>query len=286
MEFQKPLRPQLSLVAALAWIVSSTLLISGSAYTGFKAYLAHQRYQEYSVEGQIRAIVQTGPQKEALRTDYLAELIEVSLDRPAPLVFFDCNAAEQKLRASPVIKEAFVKPLPPSTLQIDYVACRPCAWLYDYENAAIDEEGRFFPVYPFFTPPNLPEIFLGLFQNKERVPPFWGTLEKDKHLTLALKVLQLVEGTKISGGFHLKRIDVSEAFASHYGSREIVVIWDDEVGGKSHRRFLRLSTKNYPQELGNYLTLREGLLEKEKGEPSSQKVIDLRLPNLGFIETL
>jgi hypothetical protein len=177
-------------------------------------------------------------------------------------------------------------------LFIDYTAREPLAWLFDYENTAIDEEGYLFPVSPFFTPKNLPEIYLGCapFSN-------WHIAPSDKKLHLAFKLLTLLSAPAYKDLFKVRRIDVSHAFASSYGSREIVLILEDELYKNeqvlSLPRLLRLSTKNYTQDLGNYLKLREKLLEKEEAEMQKgplhahlgETIVDLRLPELAFIKS-
>jgi hypothetical protein len=72
-----------------------------------------------------------------------------------------------------------------------------------------------------------------------------------------------------------------------------------QVQGKNMQitlpRILRLSTKHYAQELGNYLKLREQLLEEERKISSlpehtgttvrlKEKIIDFRIQKLAFIE--
>lgn len=103
--------------------------------------------------------------------------------------------------------------------------------------------------------------------------------------------------------FNVRRIDVSNAFEESLGRREIILYAEDEVLATHLEkelhfifpRLIRLSTKNYAQELANYLKLREQLLEKEQKQltiPDSekcrvvypQKVIDFRIPQLAFIE--
>ncbi len=271
---------KIPLVHAVAWIVGSAVIVSGTAYSGLKAYLRYHYQRNCDPEGWISAIVQTGPQKEALKIDYLAELMEISGDRPVQLSRFDLSRAEKKLLGSPVIKQASVKPLPPSTLYVDYAVRSPVAWLCEYDNIAVDEEKYTFPVYPFFTPKNLPEIYIGL---SPAFAPASGPLE-DARLELALSLLKLLQQTGSDELVHLKRIDVANAFSESYGLREIVLICEDPAEEGVHKRFLRLSTKNYAQELGNYLKLREGFAEMEKGVPASQKVVDLRLSKIAFIE--
>jgi hypothetical protein len=275
----------LPLSHSLLWIVGSLIFVSGFTFKGFNYYLQYQKQKAHDPSSLIRAIIQTGPQKEALATDYLAELMNISSDHSIALSQFDLKRAKIRLLQSPVIKTAEVKALPPNTLYVDYEVRKPIAKLCDYDNVAIDEEGCFFPIYPFFTPKNLPEIYLGIspFEQLEawRVPP------GNQQLKLALILLKTVLQTEVQDLVHLKRIDVSNAFAISYGIREIVLVCEDSIKDATHTRYLRLSPKNYPQELGNYLKLREQLIAKERTvHTSSVKVIDLRLSNLGYIEEL
>lgn len=120
---------------------------------------------------------------------------------------------------------------------------------------------------------------------------------------MALRILTIVTAPKVRDIFNVKRIDVSNAFAESYGSREVVLKTEDILhfflSGKEIQyifpRVLRLSSKNYPQELSNYLTLRSQLLEDERKKidpalaqtPSvraEEKAIDFRLSHLAFIE--
>lgn len=246
----------------------------------------------------ITAIVQTGPTKEALRTIYLAELLDLSEDRPTLTVDFDCRAGEAKLLASPVIKAAHIRIGEPGVLQIDYTSRKPVALLADYENTALDAEGYPFPLSPFFSPKTLPEIYLDLDEEVCFNQPLVG--EKKE---LAFTLLKLVSGPIVSDLLNVCRIDVSSAFEKSYGKREIVLSVEDTLissqDGKQVRfvfpRLLRLSTKNYSQDLGNYLKLRERLLDKEKrsltfpeGDESTvshrTKIIDFRTAQLAFID--
>lgn len=292
---------RLPLTHALAWIVGSTLLISGGSYAGLKFYLKIQQKNNSDPQFVLRSIIQTGPQKEALKTDYLAELLGLSSDRSVRIQNFNLKAAKERLLGSPLISAAQVKIVKPSTLYIDYTIRQPIAYLEDYKNVAIDKEGYVFPFAPYFSPKNLPCIYLGL-------APFgvsaqWGRPCPGPHMQLALEILKLVTNPKVSGFFSIKRIDVSNAFSDSYGTREIVVITEDfmtkQMGEKELQlcfpRILRLSTKFYAQELGNYLKLREQMLEEERltflipekrvgSFRMKEKIIDFRIPKLAFIE--
>jgi len=254
---------RIPLVEALTWIIGSTLFVTGGTYNGLKNYLKHRYQTRSDPEYYLSRIIQTGPQREPLNTAYLAELMHIAVDPPTPLGRFDPAQAARSLLRSPVIKEASVKLIEPDTVYVDYTVRQPIAWLYDFSNVAIDEAGYLFPVSPFFTPKKLPEIYLSVNHMA------WNRPLEGKEIELALSILKLV--SKLD--FSLKRVDVSKAFAESLGVREIVLIAED--GGFSH--YLRLSLKNYPQELGNYLELRPRL------SPKSQ-IIDLRIPQLGFIQ--
>jgi hypothetical protein len=253
---------KLPLAHALGWIVASLFLITGLTTHTCLYYRGKDRQMRRDPSNHLTAIVQTGPQKEALKTVYLAELVGLSIDKGSAYFDFNTEKAEAKLLKSPLIKQAKVTLLPPSTLAIDYTIRQPIALLYDIENSAIDEEGRIFPVSPYLSPKNLPQVYLGL----SRVPADWHTPIRGKKIELALQLLKMVSTLP----FQVARIDVSKIDAPSLGTREIVLVAD--------QRFLRLSTKNYLQELGNYLTLREKLQGQEV------KIIDFRIPNLAFLK--
>jgi hypothetical protein len=253
---------KLSLVEALFWIIGSTLLITGGGGMGINRYFKYQKKRQSDPNYLINRIVQTGPQRTPLNTAYLAELMGVSVDKPTPVAYFDPAIAEKRLTASPVIKEAHVKVIEPATLYVDYAVRNPVAALYDFKNIALDEEGVPFPIAPFFTPKNLPEIYLGIRHIQYRTPL------QGKQVTLALSLLKLLSSLQ----FPIKRLDLSKAFDPSLGKREIVLITED----RGFSRYLRLSAKDYPQELGNYLELLPKL-------PLKPLVIDLRIQQLGFL---
>jgi hypothetical protein len=288
----------LPLSHALAWIVASALLISGSSHLILKRYFTHRQSISRDPRYAIHSIIQTGPQKEALKTEYLAELLGVSRDRPYSCLRFDLERAKQRLLQSPLISTAQIKLIKPSTLYVDYTVRQPIAWIEDYVNIAIDKEGYLFPFTPFFSPKHLPSLYLGLppfgisEADPERPSAQWNTPMCGKYIDLAFKILAIVIDPKAAHAFSVKRIDVSNAFAESYGTREIVVMTEDRLikqNGVEVRipRILRLSSKNYAQELGNYLKLREQLLAEEKQSPDLQfkeKIIDFRIQKLAFIE--
>lgn len=256
----------ISLPRALFLLTAVTLLITGGGTLFFRQWLASEKKRKNTL---ITALVQTGPQKEMLTTSYLAELLDLSADHPKRRGEFDLKWAKNQLLASSVIKAAEVRWHSAGTLFIDYTVRQPLAWLADLENGAIDEAGYIFPVRPFFTPKNLPQIYLGFTAQGLG----WNTQLKSKNLQLAFDLLKILSSPCYRDLFTVKCIDVSKADAQSFGQREIVLSLLD---GQAHR-FLRLTPKNYAQELGNYLQLRPQLL-------AEGKVIDLRLSHLAFIK--
>lgn len=330
------------LVQALAWIVGSVFVVSGTAHFlltryGLPSWGAAARIDVNKTSGdvvrhppRIAALIQTGPQKEALKTDCLAEWLGLSVDRPVEVSAFDLEQASSSLEKCPLIASVHLKLLKigalvgeegigiwtssqsqDRALYIDYTVRQPVAWLSDYENVALDREGYLFPFKPFFSPKNLPEIYLGLapfgkeaFDEGKPVAT-WHQPLMGKYWEVASEVLSLLTSLKLQELFAVKSIDVSQAYAQSYGSREIVVVLEDKVtisrGYKENQylfpKILRLSVKNYAAELGNYLKLREELVHKEhqealahfqKGSESFEckaKVLDFRIPNLAFINS-
>lgn len=292
------MKRRLPLYRSILWILSSAVMINLLAFAGIKGYFFWKRKASIDFKVPIKAIVQTGPQKEALNTTYLAELLDLSVDRPLLSSEINLSEAEAKLLASPVIKTASVKLKEPGILFIDYTTRQPIAFLHDFENIALDKEGYPFPVTPFYSPKNLPEIYLG----KEE-PLEWNQPIISKQKDLAFDLFKILSGPVVRDLFNIKRIDVSNAFAESYGRREIVLLTEDEIystlKGREilfiFPRLLRLSTKNYSQELSNYLKLRATLLGKEKQQLvypegdeairiAPSKIIDFRINQLAFIE--
>lgn len=254
---------KLPLVEALMWIVGSCLISTGVFHLCLKSYTREQYLRKYSPKYCLSRIVQTGPQKEVLSTTYLAELMAVAKDPPTQVADFNPKYAQKKLLLSPVIKEAFVKVIEPDTIYVDYTVRDPVAILDDFENTALDEESICFPLFPFFSPKKLPHIRLGISHIQWKEPIL------DQKLTLAFSILKF--SSKLP--FTLKTIDVEQAFAQTLGTRGIVMIIEDE----GFERILRLNTKEYEQNLSNYLQLREEM-------PQKPYTIDLRLSQLAFLK--
>ena len=246
-----------SLPTALMLIVFSIFFVSGGTFTLIK-FKKKSHFEKFeSGNYQITKLSQTGIEKKALKSGYLAELLQLSIDEPKNIYLFDEKKGEELLLASPLIKSAKITKKKPDTLLIDYTVRYPLALLKDIKDGAFDEEGVLFPIKHFYTPKNLPVIFFGL-----DALPNWKDKLEGKRFQLVVSLLDLLQDKQ------LEEIDVSNAYAETLGKREIVI--------KIHNNLLRLSTKDYLQELGNYFTLRDRIRCEDQ-------VIDLRISNLAYI---
>lgn len=283
---------------ALFWLMITTLLISG---TGFLALLYYRHVKELYASDEtyrIAAIVQATPDKEALKTAYFSELLDLSIDRPSNLYRFNSKEARRKLLASPLIKEAQVKKVRPGMIFIDYVLRKPKAFLIDYTNTAIDADWVALPFNPFFTPKRLPEVYLGIAKPDEGSllsGGAWGKPLQGERVELAKSLFALLE-KYATDSLHIERIDVSCAFAPSCGQRQIVVMIEQQIMNRAVLLriplILRLSTDHYVQGIENYFVLhaelikkaREGIKEGEGVVKLAPTIVDLRLPSLAFLK--
>lgn len=287
------MKQQWTMRGALFFLIgttSCTLVFSIGAFWLWKNYrndkLTNDKYR-------ISAIIQTGPEKEALKTAYLAEILNLSSDRPSQLYTFDIKQAEAKLLASPLIKSAKVKRLPPSTLYIDYEVRKPIAYLADFNNTAVDSDGYLFPIEPFFPPKRIPSIYLGV--SKEVVDRVQGP-----QFNIALDILKFLESAPWEEGLSVLTIDVSKALVPSLGQREIVLTTEEEITvRKKNREFvcvfpkiIRLSPKDYSHQLVNFFQLQKTMMHDyqkqlytlNQGGRFSPRIVDLRIPQLAFVE--
>jgi hypothetical protein len=296
------LQTQWSMRQALLCLVGSICLNLLLTIGGYWAWSKHAQNKLLDEKHKIVSIVQTGPEKEALQTAYLAELLGLSQDHPTSLYAIDCAAAANKLLHSPLIKAASVRRMPPNSLYIDYEVRKPMAMLSDYKNVAIDHEGYLFPFEPFFSPKEIPELYLGL-------PPFgspadalgraggnWLEPIDNPFFTLAREVLHVLEEAPWREGFRLRCIDVSNAFAPSLGQREIVLFTEEEWNAKefvcTFPKILRVAPKDFAQQLSNFFVLRRSIEDAyHKEMPVVQassrfapRIIDLRIPQLAFVQ--
>ncbi len=251
-------------IKALTIILLSVFCFSGIPFF-LKSYYQNllskkQRNDAYF----IRDIVQIGPVKEALKTKHLAELLQLSKNKPTNLFQLDVRKGEALLLNSGIIKEAKLSLSPPHTLVIDYVIREPVAYLADYSNIVVDRQGYIFPLSPYLTPKKLTEFYLGI-----EIRPFQcGKIDHEKMKT-ALALYDLLMHPK-NDRFRLVGIDVSRLEPTSSAQREIIVTLEEEVSGKFPKRYLRLTEDHYREQISYFLNLREPAF-------SESLIVDLRM---------
>jgi hypothetical protein len=296
MESKWPLKKAM---IVLVGSVMATCLLTFAGYTIYSGWKA-RRFE--SKRFTISAIIQTGSEKEALRSAYLSELLGLSIDCPKNIYALNLKKAELDLLSSPLIAKAKVKRRAPDTLYVDYEVRKPIAWLSDYRNTAIDSKGYLFPVAPFLSPKEMPEIYIGLpsFGKGEdhfgRTGGKWGEPLQNKHLKLAFDLLQTFEGSPWKEGLRIKRIDVSNAFSPTLGRREVVLFTEEEILLNElsfvFPKILRLAPRDCAQQLQNFFALRRSMIDDYRKQLSTidhsmqfaPRIVDLRVPQLAFVE--
>ena len=277
-------------------IIFSAIIISGGSFFIFSKIQKNNKNNLTSQKYEIKAIGQN--QNEVmLNVNYLAQLMELSSSKPSNLFLFDEKKAEESLLSSPVIKSAKVKKMKPDCLFVDYVLRKPVAYLYDFENTAIDEEGHIFPVEPFFPPQDLCKFYLG-------IGDFTGYEKVDcKRVLYALDIYDKLKSSGFADLVKIKVLDTSRLELQSYGKREILLYIEEELKVQKKQKdrvvvfpiVLRLALSNYLEQIGNYLSLRLKILKDYDNQIKDidlddsvvkfkPKTIDLRLSKLAFID--
>lgn len=261
-------KKRLPLLVSLSWILGSALFFSGPLYLSYYYYVHLVEQKQGSSKYTIVALVQTGPEKEQLHSAYLAEQLGLSVDTPTNLYSFNTKKGVKRLLRSPVIKEASIKKMSPGALIVDYVARHPIAYLHNYSNTVIDEEGRLFPLKPFFTPKTLPRIQLGadLFL-KENI---WGSSVDGEEFRLAL---QLIQAINKNSWLTVDMVDLQRKEVEDPGKREITLTL------MNNSLFVRLNVEDPQRSLRHFFTLFKELYNQEE----LPTVIDMRLENLAYL---
>ncbi len=273
---------------AIVWILVSTLFISGSAFMGWLYYLHLRERRLHDDQYRIVALIQSTPQADSLKSVYLAELLDLSLDRPINLYQFNAKEASQALLGHPLIKSATIKKILPGSLYIYYEMRTPFAYVGDFSNTVIDEEGVLFPFHPFFTPKRLPIVYLGL--EKENCK--WGDCLKNFSSVQLTYDLLCQFGQLQQDQFYLKQLDVTQAQADSYGQRQIIMVLE-EIGQNQSQPlqkpliFLRLNCDETEQGLVKFQTLQKALSEQKEGLilKKGNMIFDLRIPHLAFVKS-
>jgi len=259
---------KLTLKRAFLWVLLSVLAVSGTSTFGWLYYLHWKESLISNTRYTIRVIAQTSPPGTHLDSEFFAEVLGLSRDHPTNLYAFHVKEGERRLKSHPLIKQVHIRHVPPETLHIDYEVRTPIAYLGDFVNVALDDERVMIPFQPFFTPKNLPKLYLGL--NQEAV---WGERLADPRLQLAEDILKALQDLGIS----VKTLDLSRMFAASYGSREIIAAVEETT---LHQRIYRTLRLSHLHPLGS---IEAYTIYRDQFQDATSKIIDLRIKDLAFI---
>ncbi|NGX51970.1 MAG: hypothetical protein KR126chlam5_00263 [Candidatus Anoxychlamydiales bacterium] len=281
---------------AIFWIVFSTLIISGFNYVVISKIKKYRQTRFIAEKYNIKSIYQNKKDVN-LDVDYLAELLDLSFDKPTNIFAFNEAAATKKLLASPLIVDAKVKKMKPDCVFVDYTLRKPIAILHDFENILIDQDGFIFPKDPFFKDQNFCSIFLNLNE-------FKGFEKLDsKEAKLAMDILSKLKNSGFADLVKITMLDTSRAYLQSYGKREIILQIDEIVKINKEQKktefvfpkILRLSNTNFLEQISNYASLRKKIIKDYENQAVNfeatsdivrfnPKTIDLRISKLAFID--
>ena len=261
--------PSYSFKKACAIIAVATLCSSGVSMLAFFGLRSFCAKKSELTSDKIEKLIQGVAVGEPIYMPFLARALGLSCDKQQSLNSFDRNEGEKKLIETCFLKEAHLKIIKPNILFIDYQPRIPLAFLANYANTVIDEEGVCFPLYPFFTPKKLPKVFLSE-KNFQREGKIWGKKIPSEEMILLQEVMTLFQGK------NLLQIDFKKKGEESLGKREIVIIIENE--GHSHT--LRLQAGHLRENIKNYFLLSNDYLKKEK----KNCIIDFRLPHMAFTQ--
>lgn len=266
-----------AIIFLLLSLVLTTFIFFATRF--FLCYLTERN--ENDPRYSIKVLAQSCTTDEPLRFAHLAEMLELSIDKPINLYAVRKQDLEKRLLSYPIVQSASVRFIEPCIVYVDYSLRKPVAMLADFENVGIDAEGHLFHIVPFITPKKLPEIYFG---------NLWGSNERKMLLERAFDLLECIQKKEYStAAMHVSYIDMQKAQATT-ADREIIL----ELIGK-RKYLLRLQSEGYEDGLNRFFTLiqhrMEALLAKEVIKPPSvipwddteQIVVDLRLPKLAYI---
>lgn len=266
---------------AVLWIFLSTLAISGSAFLlwFYHLHLMDRRISEPHYN--IVSIEQGSLNGHALKTDYLMELLDLPFHKHTNLYRFNLKEAKKKLISSPLIKEGIIQKKFPGTLSIAYKTREPIAYLQDYPNMVLDEQGYVFPFHPFYTPKFLPTIYLGL-EKQDNILGY--CLKEEACLETALTILQAFKVLHQEGLF-LTAINASKKDPIFYGQKEIILTLEEKKMRENTIPLVlsvRLSTQRMGDKILQIQKIYQWLLgnQVDKSEPIT---IDMRLADMAFI---
>lgn len=192
----------------------------------------------------------------ALPQDMLQALIALSPEEKNDLSAIDLHGVERRITQCPAIFSARVRKLSPGTLVVDYSLKEPLFVLGTVPNQAVDKEGNYFPLEPYFPNIKVPLLFLS---NKELFPLCLQVEKACSHMSLALEEIDASDVEAL--GLFRREVRI-KALSKNSEGKELVVRLPVDTICLALKR-LSLLLKQYPDYSG---------------------VIDLRFPGVGYLE--
>jgi len=188
---------------------------------------------------------------------------------PLKIKRLDAKKIEKKLRDFPIFQDVDVEFTPQGELLVTYDLRKPLFYLRDYNNCALDFEGRVLPLVPFYSPKKLPHIYLGL----QRL--LWN---QSHDIELASSIIRYFNHDRLQL-FELKLIDLSKLKALVPSHREVILT----LSISGHLHYLRINPGHWHRALNRYIRLFE---EAKLSKTLDQDVIfDARISKFATLKT-
>ncbi len=260
---------KIPLKKALSYVALSVIIIWGSLLTAWLIHRAILVKRSSDPRYTIVALVQTSQGQHTLQNWQISELLDLSRDRPQNLYKFDTKEAEARLMNNSCFQRATVRRQPPGIILVDYLLREPVAHLGEYSNVAVDKELFPFALRPFFTPKNLPVLFIGANDLC-----YFSPLASDE-AQLAFKVL---DAAQKAIPYPIKSIDTRNAYKRNAGLQEVIVV----INEGEKERFLRMKPCAFEKTLKEYALLQPTFASINQASPT--QIVDLRTPSIALVK--
>lgn len=271
---------KIPLVRALWIILISVFLVSGTAFTWY--YLVGYVHKKRQGDSSF-TISHIAQEKQDLQLSglFLSELLDVSKNRPCNLYDYDYSEKSRKCSHLSIFKVFSVLPQPPNALFVRYMMRAPVALVSDCTNCAIDEDGIFFAVDPYYESLSLPKVNVGMtdcphvIKEKIRVyfPPIRCTCPS---VQLALDILK--SKSEFPTDIELSYVDTHSITKQSAGVREIVFSFLNKDTGQIKCYWVRTNIGSWKSELNRFFSIRS-TIQEQKGI-KDKVLVDMR--NDGF----
>lgn len=181
---------------------------------------------------------------------------------------FSVKKAKREISKIRAIKSFTLKKKFPGTLYLCYEARFPIALIGNFENRAFDAEGVIFPLYPYFVPMHLPEVYFDLKAE--------DTIDTNL-LYLSKKIIEKLTFEP----FFISILDLRNVYKKHIGQQEIALhllegpqVW-----------ILRFFCDGWEEKLDLFLKNKD-FLKAQVSSSAKGYLVDLRLDQLAYISEM